>query len=611
MRKHFIMLLLLLVTIISGCAKEEIPELLYTVEWISIPNPDEAFPERLSYMNEDGFRFAEGKLYRLVSLIPDGEEKVKWYFQTLSDPYGTWETEQLNLSELTPILVTDEHTYYILDRGLTKLGEIYMKYGEVDEPKGVAVLQDGHWVCYDSLPTVGDKDTMFFADTEGIYRKQDGQDTEILNWESYGLRFAEAPAFWSRSEDTFLILKENGAERSLIRMTKGTGEEQAQKQKIVMAAYASSELQKAMAAFNQQSDLYEVVLQDCSKKTTDELIQRFQTEMMTGNGPDLIDSLFIELYPYAKNGYLEPLDEQLDGKNLLPQAVESGKVDEHFYVAPYRFSLQTLVSIKEVVGDRTQWTLDEMRQTMENHQPNEVFSMGNDGFAVLHCMLCYDEENAAFVDWENRRCHFDTEEFVSLMELAAQWADPSGVYATPYMGEEIREGHMMVIRSVRGVGNRLEDYVENLKQMGESCVYIGFPVKEGNGTFLEGMGFALNRSSECKEGAREFLNYLMSEEYQMQIWEEEERLPVNLDAFQTVMEGYAAEAQSGESKTEEKDAAAEYFQLLLQSKPLGNRYDGIVEILREETSGYFLGNRDPWEVARTLQNRVQLYLDEK
>ena len=97
----------------------------------------------------------------------------------------------------------------------------------------------------------------------------------------------------------------------------------------------------------------------------------------------------------------------------------------------------------------------------------------------------------------------------------------------------------------------------------------------------------------------------------MQIWEEEERLPVNLDALQTVMEGYAAKAQSGESKTEEKDAAAEYFQLLLQSKPQGNRYDGIVEILREETSGYFLGNRDPWEVARTLQNRVQLYLDEK
>lgn len=41
------------------------------------------------------------------------------------------------------------------------------------------------------------------------------------------------------------------------------------------------------------------------------------------------------------------------------------------------------------------------------------------------------------------------------------------------------------------------------------------------------------------------------------------------------------------------------------------QYDDTVNIIYDETSGYYEGNRDPWEVARVLQNRIQLYLNEQ
>lgn len=68
MRKHFIMLLLLLVIFFSGCGtepEEGLPELVYTVENVQVPNPDDSITELYSYLHEEDDRLAEETLYRL------------------------------------------------------------------------------------------------------------------------------------------------------------------------------------------------------------------------------------------------------------------------------------------------------------------------------------------------------------------------------------------------------------------------------------------------------------------------------------------------------------------------------------------------------------------
>lgn len=380
---------------------------------------------------------------------------------------------------------------------------------------------------------------------------------------------------------------------------------------VTILAETSPFLEKCMAEFNGQNSTYEVVLLDWSDESYEDLRLRLQTQLATGNGPDLIDSNLIQLYPAARIGYLEPMEEWLaQYESLLPQAVASGQVEEHCYVIPVKMRIQSLVTTEEIANGRTQWTLAELLNTAAQRQTDTLY-MGARGWDVLQCMFAYDEENPTFVDWENNVCHFETEEFVSLLEYSKQWADTESQLISEHMDREFSKGHVLTQRIYPSIGaSSLTDYYRFLDTLGEDCVYIGFPVESGNGTFVDGKGFAINSASPCKEGARAFMEYLLTPEKQLALWRETDALPADLQVLESIMTDYVPELLSEENPYGEEEVS-QYIQILKNSKTQGKQYDEIINILYDETSSYYEGNRDPWEVARILQNRVQLYLNEQ
>lgn len=391
-------------------------------------------------------------------------------------------------------------------------------------------------------------------------------------------------------------------------------------QQVTILAEASPFLEKCIAEFNGQSNTYEVVLLDSSEELYLEDVQlRLQAQLAARNGPDLIDSNLIQLYPFARNGYLEPMEEWLTQyENLLPQAIGSGQVEGHCYIVPYKICVQSLVTTGEIANGRTAWTLAEMLDTAGQHQTTTLY-LGARAWDVLHCMLAYDEENPTYVDWEQKICHFDTEEFVTLLEYTKQWADTQSLLISEHMDREFANGHVLTQRIYPSLGSSsLKDYHRFLSELGDDCVYIGFPVENGNGTFVDGKGFAINSASQCKDGARAFMSYLLAPERQLAMWRELDSLPADLQVLELIMTEYASEwnppdendAYSSFNKYGEKEAS-QYLQILKNGKVQGKQYDEIINILYDETSNYYEGNRDPWEVARILQNRVQLYLNEQ
>lgn len=390
-------------------------------------------------------------------------------------------------------------------------------------------------------------------------------------------------------------------------------------QQVTILAEASPFLEKCIAAFNGQNSNYEVVLLDWSEEPYLEDVQlRLQAQLAAGNGPDLIDSNLIRLYPFARNGYLEPVEEWLlRYENLLPQAVSSGQAGDHCYIIPYRIRVQSLVTTSEIADGRAAWTLEEMLDTANQRQTTTLY-LGARSWDVLHCMLTYDEGNPTYVDWEQKLCHFDTEEFVALLEYTKQWGDTQSQLISDHMDREFADGHILTQRIYPSVGSSsLADYYRFLSELGEDCVYIGFPVENGNGTFVDGKGYVINSASKCKDGAKEFMDYLLTPEQQMAMWRELDSLPADLQVLELIMTEYASELYTKEetqylfSKKYGTEEASRYLQILKNSKAQGKQYDDIVNIIYDETSGYYEGNRDPWEVARVLQNRIQLYLNEQ
>lgn len=390
-------------------------------------------------------------------------------------------------------------------------------------------------------------------------------------------------------------------------------------QVTILVDGASPFLEKCIAEFNGQSNTYEVVLLDSSEELYLKDVQlRLQAQLAARNGPDLIGSDLIQLYPFVRNGYLEPMEEWLaQYENLLPQAIGSGQVEGHCYIVPYKIQVQSLVTTGEIANGRTAWTLAEMLDTASQHQTTTLY-LGARAWDVLDCMLAYDEENPTYVDWEQKICHFDTEEFVTLLEYTKQWADTQSLLFSEHMGREFANGHVLTQRIYPSLGAAsLIDYYLFLSELGDDCVYIGFPVENGNGTFVDGKGFAINSASQCKDGARAFMSYLLAPERQLAMWQEIDSLPADLQVLELILTEYASEwnpdinyAYYSFDKYGEKEAS-QYLQILKNSKTQGKQYDEIINILYDETSNYYEGNRDPWEVARILQNRVQLYLNEQ
>lgn len=605
-KKKFFYFTWILLLFMIGCGKadgeEHAPVLVYSVREISVPDPDKELAQGSTYIMEDDYRLASGTLYRLATAFQENQGKVRWYLQTLSAPYTEWNTVPL---EKLPDLGDREVT--VKQRGITEGGNVYFIYSGSGDEEYIFVLREDTWLEVDALSAPDTEENIYIADAQALYRREDGEQEELLSWSSYGISLGGTPMLWVQSEEYMILADVTPGRRRLFEVEWGEQGCMQEKQQIVLAAYLTPSLQKAITGFNSQSEDYEVVARDCYQESFEDLQQRFRTEMIAGGGPDLIHNLFVPIYSYAKSGYLEPLDDWLPESRLLAQAVESGRVEGHCYIAPCEFSLQSLITTREIAGERTRWTLKEMTEVMAG-QPADFFYGGATGQDVLCCMMGMDEGNTAFVDWEQGICHFETEAFVELLECSGAWADTRKDRDTSYGKEELMEGQALVEQLWRTPAS-LEAYYSNIEEMGGDCVYIGYPAASGNGSYIEGWGFAVNRSSSCKDGARAFLEYLMSPEVQWERWEQTGTLPVDREMLQRVMEESVRTMPGGRETDSFQNGI--YWDILLNSKALGSRYEGIRDILSEETASYYEGDRDPWEVARVLQNRVQLYLNEQ
>lgn len=619
MKKHFTYMLipiLLFALALTGCGQEEnvIAEeelLQYHIREIQVPDPNQGLATGQNDLWEYDYKLVEDTLCRIVSAFDEEEGRAKWYLQTLSEPYETWERTEIHLADAS--MMGEESR--IFDLQLTSGGLVVVSYGSGEAAEAVAVWQDGDWYVEDILQETEVPESSFSATREAIYQQEEKESIKLLAFRDYGVSLSEDPMIWAQSKEHMILAGNTINGRELFLIDSGQWEKVGEKQQITIVANITPFLQQVIVNFNQENTDYEVLLLNTSGEKWADLRLRFQAELADGKGPDLIESSLIRLYSYARNGYLEPVDDWLQSREseLLSQAVDSGKVDEHYYIVPYSFDIHSIVTTAEIADGHTQWTLDEMLEVL-SACPAEAFSMGAGGWDVLRSMVCYDEENTAFVDWDNKVCHFDSEEFVSLLEYSREWADDRQQLSSAELGREFREGH--VLADVIYGGSSLQGYNEYLNQLGGDCVYIGYPVESGNGTFIEGRGFAINSSSQCKDGAKAFLEYLISPENQLEQWRQRKFMPVDQELIRQVLTVYAKELPYDEDNLASYDRpynqeeAERYYQIIINSKTRGKKYEELITILYEETSGYYLENRDPWEVARVVQNRVQLYLDE-
>ena len=527
----------------------------------------------------------------------------------------------------------------VLDADAGGLGE---EWSLSDFPDGL-YPGSGDYACYYVSGTA----LYGFRTAEGESKKLlDFLDCDLIGTDFLSLSIAADGAMRG-------VYREEGEAEPLL-VTLGKSPESAAPQKTVLTLGTLSPegAGRAVLQFNRSHEDVRIRVLDYSDYVSGEDYEagllKLSTEIMSGSMPDL---LYMENLPYrqmAAKGLLEDLypwldaDKELKREDFFQNVLAAAEVGGRLCQAAPGFSILTLMGAASVVGEEPGWTYEELTAALEK-MPEGCTVMGPyvDRSSILLMCTLLDMDN--YLDWETGECRFDSPEFLKLLAFCKSF--PQDMDYEPEDGENdmtrVAAGRQMLIQT--GVFN-MEDVLMNEQMLGGDATYIGFPTMHGVGNILSLNG-ACAMSSSCrdKEAAWDFLRLFLMEDYQL--GDETIGLPLNRAAFgkkldEAMEEEYLTDEQgrylldaNGEKIPTPKmsfglsmdgDSAMD-FDIYAMSREQADKLLAVIDsadrclepnmsvytIVKEEAQAYFADQKSAEEVARLIQSKISLYVNEQ
>lgn len=445
---------------------------------------------------------------------------------------------------------------------------------------------------------------ILIIDLNGVYDldMESGEKTWYVKWNgtSYSPNMVDGMPFAIRmTEDGKLErLVRDGDNFYVEGLKKVSPEEMGKTPLIFRVAYANVGLKLLVTKFNQENQEYHVFLQDGGLGTGWDFQERNDLEIATGKGPDLIgEDAVSDIYELAAKGALENLEpyfaqEEMSRDAYASAAFQSLGREDGTYGVGYEMRVDTLYIKEELTGSNIETLLNNMENydeqvvfnSLYNYTPNKLlgyfFRMSDDFYGM--------------VDWEEKTCDFSGELWEKILRVAKQYGvtDRNRQWdeiATPIFCEQLLFFAMYDAEAMR-----------------EGMVLAGYPAEDGMKHCLSIHGVSVNAASEHKDGAWQFIKFLLEEENQWLV-EQDYYLPVHEKVLQ---ECVAEQAERFYDDRPTPDQIARFWECLNNAELAPYRTESILEIIKEEAELYFTGDKSIEEISGIIENRVRLYLAE-
>lgn len=623
--------------------------------------PDEGY--LTDYLHSGGlgsyFTYQNGTLYRTAAIVEVNEEE-NWietnpYFQYLEAPYQEWVNLPVESEEgrLEQIRVTPEGQILCLFSEWTEDGQAY--FVEEMAKDGSRKLQkeaipeeelDSIWSTestvyeeyYDMYAIAGsshpamcvdDKENLWFGTEQKLWCYDGKEAKEVLDFREYDIAMKELHSV-EVTEDGFVFLGSFSDRYYLIRAHQTKEQQKVEKTEIVLAdIFIPDELKDAIADFNMQSREYRVVTKSlpmtAQEGDRDQFQEKLLKEVLQKGGPDILGNYALSnVRDAARNGYLLPLDDYFQGKEdqFWPAALESGMYYGKRYEIPYSMIISYLVGDGRKLPEQDSWNARELmayvRESGAQKANCNKYRIGS--YYQTLSELLDDPSDPTYIDWEKGISHLEEKPFLDLLSFVKEYAI-SEYPSFESCGEKLQSGEYALLSA--GYQSNMDLIFQDKLYQGNMKI-IGFPSAAGNGVRVTTLGVKVNANTEHKEGVYEFLDYLLSDEGQMNVFTVPypDTLPVRKETYMWMLD------------TKGEGTAYETAQIYMMGVPFRYRrlqgevretaislaenavpYDpGFLEIqgmITEETDPYFAGERSLQETAKILHNRVQLYLNER
>ncbi len=394
---------------------------------------------------------------------------------------------------------------------------------------------------------------------------------------------------------------------------------------ILRTWITGSWLARQVNSFNQSNKTY-VVIVESQAEDREDLARLTSVQIASGHGPDIIlGDLMQEYIPgMLEKGALEDLSPYLEKSGIrvedyFPFTFSAWRDGGRIYgISPESPGLAGYRIDSTVLGSLEEPDIETLVNVLLSRQEDAVFLKGYDSKELLEVLLKGTDTLWGMVDWEKGSCDFSRELFAEILETAKRYGDNGSNEEKVCLAESRRFGDIF----------HFDELAERTR---DGKVICGVLFDDGcHVAVTPRTTLAINSNSANKEGAWEFISFLLGDQAQagsiscpagrkaFDIWVENDRAEVADGRELTEMHGTLLPDGSwnltGKTVFSEKDITdeivEEFKETLEDARPCPVRTVPILNIIREEAADYFNGSKSAAEVGKVVTNRVQPYLEE-
>ena len=375
-----------------------------------------------------------------------------------------------------------------------------------------------------------------------------------------------------------------------------------------------TELMNIIDAFNEQSDSYQVVMEDYGYGNSyDEGFDPLKI-IAAEEFPDLIFSMQTSLIDiFREKDCLEDLTPYIESsKNISVSDIvdpvlnaysEQGKI----YALPRTFDIAAIMGKSSQMGEPG-WTLDEFLSWIETHSDTD---------SKIHLTksrvydLCMETLLDSCVDLESGEADFIGEAFKSAVVRINNLNLGNEIWKTD--PEEIKNPDNWYIgeANVGDLGRAVYAKIE----LGEEGVFKGYPGRDGEPVYyFEATALSIFRTSDVKEGAYEFLEYYLMYQGE-ELSGQHQNIASKLYTLKSHLEkgielALQIESLWGEPYAVTQEQIDKVLALFPYTVPRKEKYVVIRGIVDEELQPFLEGQKDIDTVCEIIQSKVRIYLEE-
>ncbi len=403
---------------------------------------------------------------------------------------------------------------------------------------------------------------------------------------------------------------------------------------------------------------YRYGIDDESGISAEDAVNALNTELLAGEGPDVILMDGLNVWKYTESGVLLELSDVYDAilqenPNCLENVIAAYRTDEGIYAIPSRFRFPALVGSKDEIASITD--IKSLTEYIRNSEkPNEGNDLNIYDWEVLFDIL-YPAYSADMIDVDGNYHEEELETFLadfkelwdalqehSTEEEMQQWLSDveedsrkaQAVWQMYPLYNQEYSGQKIALCQFETVGDITQFYSikYNGVETGVENENINYDYKIfGNGeknVFIPSVTFAINANSDEKEAAGSFIREMFGNEIQKTTFTEEpdykQGNAVNLDGLAGFQEdmtrggatpGAAAEDYGGQRIAwyiyfRQEGTMEEYMDVLRQLNAPANDDIRIRHMIKEGISAYMEDGESLDSTMDHVGQYIELYISE-